>query len=594
MIVMSLATIAYAALAGPALEFTFGGGMDSILRTPEGDLRAAWQLFPGDWLNNLDAMKPTEGLWILPVAIVTIAVFKGVGQTGQFFLFGRISQQAMRKIRSDLFGSLMRQSAGFYDHHKQGDLLSRLNNDTTVVEQAVFYGLGSLLRDTLAVVGLLAYMIYSDATLSLWTIVIVPTAVLPLLRFAKWLKRVAQRSQVAQGEIQAVSHEALAGHQVVRAFGNEHREQVRMHGALGRHYDEMLRSYFIRAIRTPTMEILGAVGLALLIALLGYYSRSQGADAAHYMSFLSAIFFMYDPLKKLGHVSDYLAAGSAAAERVFEILDTPAAVRDRPGAQPIPDFNESVRFRNISFGYEPERLVLNQFDLEIRKGAVIALVGPSGGGKTTIAHLLARFYDIQDQDSGSVEIDGRDIRDFTQASLRRQIAIVSQETFLFNTSIADNIAYGIPNASRQQVEKAAQAACADEFIQQLPQGYDTVVGDRGGRLSGGERQRVAIARALLKDAPLLILDEATSHLDAASESSVQQALTHLMKDRTSLVIAHRLSTVQRADEILVITRGRIEERGVHENLVERGGPYAELYQLQFSASPSSTTISSAP
>jgi subfamily B ATP-binding cassette protein MsbA len=340
-------------------------------------------------------------------------------------------------------------------------------------------------------------------------------------------------------------------------------------------------SYFIRAVRTPTMETLGSVALAGLLALLGFQVQRKGADPAHYISFFAAIVMMYDPLKKLGSVSDYLAAGAAAAERLFEIIDRPPDIQDTPGATALAPINDRVELDRVSFAYEAAP-VLSEVSLTLRAGQVVALVGASGSGKSTIANLLPRYYDVQ---AGAVRFDGRDIREVQLASLRAQISVVSQDTFLFNASVAENIAYGRPDAAPGEIRRAAAAAFADEFISRLPHGYDTVIGERGITNSCAQRQRLAIARALLRDAPLLILDEATSSLDIESERFVQAALETLMRGRTSLVIAHRLSTVRRADAIAVLKEGRIVEQGDHEALLAAGGEYARLWGMQFAEAP---------
>jgi ATP-binding cassette, subfamily B, bacterial MsbA len=435
----------------------------------------------------------------------------------------------------------------------------------------------------------------TDPKLSLFTFIVVPLAVLPLARFTKWLKRVSKGGQNAQGQINAVGYEALAGIRVVQSCQGEAHELKRLDAAAGRYYADMCVSYFIRAVRTPTMETLGSLALAGLLALLGYQVQSQGADPAHYISFFAAIVLMYDPLKKLGNVSDYLAAGAASSERLFEVIDHPNAITDTDDCITLPRFNKSIVFKDVHFAYDNvakakasqtpairETPVLHGVDLTLEAGQVVALVGASGAGKSTLAHLLPRFYDIT---GGSLQIDGHDICDISLASLRQQISVVSQDTFLFNTSVADNIAYARPDATPAEVRRAAEAAYADEFIHRLPEGYDTLIGERGVTLSGGQRQRLAIARALLRNTPLLILDEATSSLDIESERYVQAALDALMRGRTALVIAHRLSTVRHADFIAVLRDGRVVEQGAHDALIARGGEYARLYAMQFADVP---------
>lgn len=581
MLVLALTTAFLAFLSGPALNFVFTGKMADILRTHGGEVRWLWRMLPANVLRQLESLDIGASIWVVPGLIVATALVKGLAQTGQFYLMGRTSQRVLKQLRRDVFNALLQQSPAYYARRSHGDLLSRLTNDTGLVEQAFFYGCGPILRDTLSILVLLGLCFVTDAKLSLFTFIVVPLAVLPLARFTKWLKRVSKGGQDAQGEINAVGYEALAGIRVVQSCQGEAHELSRLEKAAARYYGDMRVSYFIRAVRTPTMETLGSVALAGLLALLGYQVQRHGADPAHYISFFAAIVLMYDPLKKLGNVSDYLAAGAASAERLFEIIDYPNAIVDAPGSRVLPPFTKHIVFENVQFTYD-QTPVLQGIDLTLEAGQVVALVGSSGAGKSTLAHLLPRFYDIG---GGALRIDGHDIRNVTIASLRRQISVVSQDTFLFNTTVAENIAYARPDASPTAIRRAAEAAYADEFIHRLPQGYDTVIGERGVTLSGGQRQRLAIARAILRDTPLLILDEATSSLDIESERYVQAALDALMRGRTALVIAHRLSTVRHADFIAVLKDGRIVEQGKHDTLVAANGEYARLHAMQFAAIP---------
>jgi subfamily B ATP-binding cassette protein MsbA len=504
-----------------------------------------------------------------------VALLKGLAYFGQAYLMGTTSQRIVADLRIALFDHLLRLSPSFYARRHSGDLLSRVGNDVQAVEAAVSTAIASYLRDGLTVVVMLVNCFVIDWKLSLVTFVAIPVTILPVVRIARRLKKVTVQSQSTLGKISELVQETLSGIRVVQAYGMESWESARFREENEHWLRYMRRSVSVRAFSSPLMEVMAAVGLGIAIWWVGGSIVSGALPAGKFFSFVTAIMLLYTPVKALGRVGQVAMQGAAAGERIFEILDARTDVPDS-GTLELGPFREAVRYENVSFAYD-DRPVLRDVSIRVGKGEVVALVGSSGGGKTTLANLLPRFWDVT---AGRITIDGVDVREATLASLRSRLALVTQETVLFNTSVRSNIAYGRPDIPLSDVERAARMAHADDFIRALPQGYDTVVGERGVTLSGGQRQRIAIARAFLKDAPILLLDEATSALDAESEREVQRALERLMgigeggaggAHRTTIVIAHRLSTIRNADRIVVLAQGRVVETGRHEELLERGG-----------------------
>ncbi|HET7696725.1 MAG TPA: ABC transporter transmembrane domain-containing protein [Vicinamibacterales bacterium] len=512
--------------------------------------------------------------------VIGAYVAKGLGSYFSTYLMTDVGQRVVRDIRNQLFRHILDQSAAFFSRRTTGQLMSRITSDVTQVQQAVSETIGDLIREGLSAVGWIALMFWWDWKLTLVTMTGAPLVLYPLVRLGQRVRRSTRRSQEELEHLSHLTAEAFTGHRIVKAFGAEAHEAQRFGAASHRLYRTNLKVVSTVSILPPIMEFLGGVAI---VALLWYGQRriAAGMTAGAFLAFIFAAFMLYTPVKRLSRVNANLQQALAAATRIFEVLDTHSEVRERPGAKPLAPLARGIEFRDVSFAYDDGagKTVLKNVSFSAKAGQVIALVGLSGAGKTTLVNLLPRFYDVT---GGAILIDGVDIRDVTLASLRRQIGIVTQETVLFDDTVANNIAYGLPGTSQAAIEEAARAAHAHEFIvRDLPNKYETRIGERGQRLSGGQRQRLAIARAILKDSPILILDEATSSLDAQSELLVQDALANLMRNRTAFVIAHRLSTVRRADAIVALERGRVAEIGRHEELLARpAGVYAKLYALQ--------------
>ena len=573
MVVLAASTAAYTLLLGPLLQFLFNAQTDAISGLDK-FLPSSLGFKP--WLESVDKVQV---LAVLPLVIVGVALVKGFSFFGQFYLMGMVGQRVIADLRRALFDHLLRLSPGFYTRRHSGDLMSRFSSDVAAVESAVTNAVATYFRDGLTVVVMLATCFYMDWRLSLLAFGAVPVTLLPVIRLGKRLKKATVQGQSTIGEIAERVQETVSGIRVVQAYGMEGWESGRFQAVNDRWLRIQKKSFLVRGFSSPLMEVMAAAGMALALWWVGGLIFSGQMKAGTFLSFAVAILQLYQPVKQLGRVGQTAMQGAAAGERIFEILDAPTEVPDA-GAGTLPPFREAIRYEGVRFAYG-DKVVLDGLDLEIRRGEVVALVGGSGGGKTTVANLLPRFWDVE---AGRLTIDGRDVREVTLASLRAQIALVTQENVLFNESIRANIAYGRPEVPDAEVERAARMAQAHGFISALPQGYDTVVGEKGVTLSGGQRQRIAIARAFLKDAPILVLDEATSALDAESEREVQRALEELMGlggagHRTTLVIAHRLSTIRNADKIVVIAGGRVVETGRHQALLDRGGEYARLYRV---------------
>ena len=528
-----------------------------------------------------DVLGKHESVARIAWALLLAYVLKGLGAYVSAYLMADVGQHVVLDLRNQMFRHTLGQSAAFFKARSTGQLLSRLTNDIGMVQQAASETLADLLRESLAVVGYAGALFYVDPGLALVCLTGAPLIVYPLVRLGQALRKTTRRSQEHLEHMSHTATEAFTGHRIVKAFGAEDREAGRFGVVARALYKANLKVTAAMSLMPPIMELLGGVAIA---AALWYGSREIASGAlttGDFAKFVVALIAMYGPVKKLSRVNASIQQAIAACQRIFELLDTHTEVADRRGAPAIGPLRESIAFREVGFEYEDARgkSALRGVSFVVRAGQTAAIVGRSGAGKTSLVNLIPRFYDVT---AGAIEIDGVDIRQVGLHSLRDQIAMVTQDTVLFDDSVAANIAYGRPAAPRAEIERAARAARAHEFIVTLPRQYDTVIGERGQRLSGGQRQRLAIARAILYNSPILILDEATSSLDSESEALVQDALANLMRNRTSFVIAHRLSTIQRADVIVVLEGGRIVEVGKHDDLLARpGGAYASLHAMQF-------------
>ncbi len=527
--------------------------------------------------DDIFSEKNAAMLYTLPAVIILTFVARGLFAFGSTYLSEWVGQRMVADIRSELNDHIQKQSLSFFNRNASGAVVSVVANDVFVIGSSLTGTVAAVLRDTVSLVVLVIVAFWQDWVLALIAFVAFPASVIPVLQLSRRLRRFARRRQVTLGRLTALLQETVQGTRVVKAFGMEEYERRRFDEEAERLRAIGMRVVKIRAFTSPMMEILAAFGIAGVVLYGGTSVIEGGRTQGSFLAFLTALFLLYDPFKKLGKANSSLQQGLAAADRVFELLDTEPDVRDRPEAVELAEIAEAIVYDDVGFRYEAEP-VLQEVTLRIPRGEVVALVGPSGGGKSTMADLLLRFYDVE---HGAIRIDGTDIRDATVSSLRSQISLVTQHTFLFNDTVRNNIGYGLAGTSEDAIVAAARAAHADSFIRQLPEGYDTEIGELGLRLSGGQRQRIAIARALLKDAPILILDEATSALDNESERLVQEALEALMRGRTTLVIAHRLSTIRSADRIVVLVGGRLVEQGSHDELLALNAEYRKLYDLQF-------------
>ena len=537
----------------------------------------AWLMQPV--LDRIFVAREGSLLLLIAGAALATALLKGLADYGQAVLTTRVGQRVIADVQGALYTHLIRADLAFLHEHPSGTLMSRFTTDAVLLRNAAANVLGAIGKEALTVFFLVIVMFYEDWILALASFLVFPLAIRPIVAIGRRMRRVSANTQAEIGQLTSLLGQTFQGARVVKAYGMEEYEEARAQSLFERLFSLYNRAARTRSKASPMMETLGGVAVAIVILYGGHQVIAAARTPGAFFSFITALLLAYQPLKNLANLNASLQEGLAAAQRIFEVLDIEPEIRNPVGALPLAVRGGAIRFDGVRFSYRAGSVALDGISLDVPAGHKLALVGPSGAGKSTILNLIPRFYDV---DAGSITIDGQDVRNVSLGSLRSAMALVAQEVTLFDDTVRANIAYGKFGASVAEIEAAARAAAADGFIRELPQGYDTLVGEHGLRLSGGQRQRLAIARAMLKDSPILLLDEATSALDSESERQVQAALDALMRGRTTLVIAHRLSTVQRADMICVVDRGRIVESGRHVDLLARDGLYARLYAMQFS------------
>ncbi len=529
-------------------------------------------------INDIFISKNETMLYLMPAVVVILFLLKGAASYGQSYLLEWVGQRIIADVRIDLYAHLQRLSLGYYDKTSTGELMSRITNDVNLIQGSVSGLIIGAIRETFTIISLIAVVIYQDWFLAIFALLVFPACIIPLAKFGRRLRKISKGTQETMADVSVFLNETIRGARIVKGFCREGHEVKRFSDEVERLFTLRIKDVSTRAASHPVMELLASFAIGGIILYGGMLVFEGKSTMGQLLSFLAALILLYEPLKRVTRMNHELQNGMAAADRIYAILDTKPAIVDEPGAKELPTLQKEIRLQNVSFGYRPDELVLKNINLTVPKGQALAIVGTSGGGKTTLVNLLPRFYEVK---QGSISVDGHDIRDVTLESLRSQIAIVTQQNILFNDTVKNNIAYGREGATMEEVEAAARAAYATDFISALPNGYDTVVGESGVLLSGGQCQRLSIARAILADKPILILDEATSNLDTESEHFVQMALENLMKGRTTFVIAHRLSTVQGADRIVVIDQGSIVEEGRHDELMANEGIYCRLHNMQF-------------
>lgn len=537
-------------------------------------------------LDDVFFKQDARMLKIIPVAIVIIYFLRGIAYYCQVYLMSYVGQSIITSLRNTLFSKIQDLSLSFFYEEKTGALMSRVTNDVNIIKEMVSNAVTGALKDSFTIVCLTVVIFYRDWKMAIFALLILPLAFFPIVEFGRRVRKVSTGYQEAMADMSSFLHETFFGNKIVKAFGRESYEKKRFFKKTHNIFNLEMKAVVARSLSAPIMEFLGGIGVAFIIWYGGSKVIAGTSTPGTFFSFMAAVIMLYEPVKKLSKLNNSIQQGLAATDRVFDIIDKESDIREHHNPVDIKPGLHRVTFKNVFFKYD-NAMVLEGINLDVKAGEILALVGMSGGGKTSLVNLIPRLYDVTE---GSILIDGIDIRKASISSLRNQIAIVTQDPILFNDTIRNNIAYGNQNAANREIEGAAKAAFAYDFIQRFPDKFDTSIGELGGRLSGGEKQRICIARALLKDAPILILDEATSSLDSEAETLVQKALENLMRGRTTFVIAHRLSTISYAQRIIVIIGGKIVEEGDQNELIARQEEYYKLYQMQFNNSKSNVEV----
>ncbi len=569
MIMVSIFTSISALLIQPVVDHLF---------IPQRGVGKILPVVSGDFLLNLLSIKRESYYIYVPILIVIVFFFKFIFRFISSFNMNVVGVFVSKDLRNKLYSHIINQSARFFSSKPTGELISRVTNDIDKIQFALSETVGDLIRESFTLLGLIVVIFYQDWTLALFSLLLLPFSLVPIVTLGKKMKKQGMIGQKKMSEISNVLVETISGNAIVKAFNREKKEERRFKQKTEEYMNASKKIAKIVNFASPFMEFLGGVAAALII-YLGTYRINKGViSPGQFTTFLSSLILMYSPIKILSKVNFNIQQAIVGLERFEEIMSIEPEVKEKKGAKPFPPFKGEVEFRNVSFGYSDGTKILKEISFVVKPGEMLAIVGLSGAGKTTLINLILRFYDIQE---GQILIDGIDIREGTIESLRAQIGLVPQDIILFNDTIRNNITYGVDGINDKKIVEVARVSMCLDFISKLPQGFDSNVGERGQLLSLGQRQRIAIARAIIKDPPILIMDEATSQLDSESERAIQRAMENLSRNRTLIVIAHRLSTVRRANRIIVLDKGKIVESGTHDELVKRGGLYAHLYALQF-------------